>query len=30
MPKTGRSKSNVDTAISKRTKKQIDSLPEHA
>jgi cation transport regulator len=30
MPKTGRSKSDVDTAISTRTIKQIDSLPEHA
>jgi cation transport regulator len=30
MPKTGRSKSKVDTALSTQTKKQIDSLPEHA
>ena len=33
MPKTknvSQKKSNVDTRISSRTKKQIDSLPEHA
>lgn len=30
MPKTSRSKSKVDTALSTRTKKAIDSLPEHA
>ena len=33
MPKkesTSRKRSNMDTALSARTKKQIDSLPEHA
>ena len=31
MPKTGkRKKIKVDTALSARTKKQIDTLPEHA
>ncbi len=27
---TSRKRSNIDTALSARTKKQIDSLPEHA
>jgi cation transport regulator len=27
---TSRRKSNIDTRLSTRTKKQIDSLPEHA
>jgi cation transport regulator len=30
MPKTSKAKMKVDTALSTRTKKQIDSLPEHA
>jgi len=33
MPKKGstsRKRSNIDTALSARTNKQIDSLPEHA
>jgi cation transport regulator len=31
MPKTGRTKTiNVDTSLSARTKKQIDTMPEHA
>lgn len=27
---TNKKRSNIDTALSARTKKQIDSLPEHA
>jgi cation transport regulator len=31
MPKTGRTKTiNVDTSLSARAKKQIDTMPEHA
>jgi cation transport regulator len=30
MPKTSKAKMKVDIALSTRTKKQIDSLPEHA
>jgi cation transport regulator len=30
MPRTSKAKMKVDTALSTRTKKQIDSLPEHA
>ena len=28
--RTSRKRSNIDTALSARTKKQIDSLPQHA